>query len=402
MFSTPPTTPITVMAVYGTRPEAIKMAPVVRGLELSPHLEPVVVLTGQHRSMLDQVNHDFGIRADHNLDLMQAGQSLHHITRRALEGIAEIIAAERPDMVLVQGDTTSAFAAALAAFYGKIPVAHLEAGLRTADIYAPFPEEMNRRLTSRLATLHLAPTPLSRHNLLRENVTGSSIITTGNTVIDALLWTVQQDRPFSDGRLEAIERSERPILLVTAHRRESWGAPMRRVAEALVEISQRLPEVRIVLPAHRNPVVREALLPILAGGRDILVLEPLSYPDFTRLLSISSVVVTDSGGVQEEAPSLGKPVLVMRDSTERPEAVEAGTARLVGTSPTAIVAAVRSLVRDESAYRAMARAINPYGDGRAAERAVDALSFYFGAGSAPEPFDPRGRVLEPPAVDGAA
>ena len=377
------------MLVYGTRPEAIKMAPVVRALEQSPRLEPLVVLTGQHRSMLEQVNLDFEIAADHNLDIMQAGQSLHDITARSLGGVSRLIAAERPDMVLVQGDTSSALAAALAAFYAQVPVAHLEAGLRTEDRYSPYPEEMNRRLTSQLASLHLVPTPASRDNLLRENVNRNSIITTGNTVIDALLWTVQRDRPFSDPQLQSIERSERPILLVTAHRRESWGEPMRRVAHALVEISWRLPEVQIVLPAHRNPVVRETLLPILEGGRNILVLEPLPYPDFTRLLSISSVVVTDSGGVQEEAPSLGKPVLVMRDSTERPEGVEAGTARLVGTSPTAIVDAVHSLVRDKSAYRAMARAINPYGDGRAAERTVDALNFYFKLGLAPQPFDPR-------------
>jgi UDP-N-acetylglucosamine 2-epimerase (non-hydrolysing) len=391
-----------VMLVYGTRPEAIKMAPVVRALEQSPRLVPVVVLTGQHRSMLDQVNLDFGITADHNLEIMQAGQSLHDITARSLKGVSRIIAAERPDMVLVQGDTTSALAAALAAFYAQVPVAHLEAGLRTDDVYSPYPEEMNRRLTTRLASLHLVPTPASRDNLLRENVPSNSIITTGNTVIDALLWTVQRDRPFSDPQLQSIERSDRPILLVTAHRRESWGEPMRRVAQALVEISWRLPELQIVLPAHRNPVVRETLLPILEGGRNILVLEPLPYPDFTRLLSISSVVVTDSGGVQEEAPSLGKPVLVMRDSTERPEGVEAGTARLVGTSPTAIVDAVQSLVRDESAYRAMARAINPYGDGRAAKRTVDALNFYFKLGLVPQAFDPRAGMLEPPEVSGAA
>lgn len=391
-----------VMLVYGTRPEAIKMAPVVRALEQSPRLVPIVVLTGQHRSMLEQVNLDFGIRADHNLDIMQAGQSLQQITARSLEGVSRVITAERPDIVLVQGDTTSALAAALAAFYAQVPVAHLEAGLRTDDMYSPYPEEMNRRLTTRLASLHLVPTPASRDNLLRENVNRNSIITTGNTVIDALLWTVQRGRPFSDPHLQSLERNERPILLVTAHRRESWGEPMRRVAQALVEISWRLPELQIVLPAHRNPVVRETLLPILEGGRNILVLEPLPYPDFTRLLSISSVVVTDSGGVQEEAPSLAKPVLVMRDSTERPEGVEAGTARLVGTSPTAIVEAVYSLVRDESAYRAMARAINPYGDGRAAKRTVDALSFYFKLGLAPRPFDPRAGMLEPPAANGAA
>ena len=383
-----------VMLVYGTRPEAIKMAPVIRELERSPQLKPIVVLTGQHRSMLEQVNIDFDIRADHNLEIMQPGQSLHDITARSLEGVAQLIDAERPDVVLVQGDTTSALSAALAAFYAQVPVAHLEAGLRTDDIYSPYPEEMNRRLTSRLTSLHLVPTPASRDNLLRENVDRGSIIITGNTVIDALLWTVRQDRPFSDPRLQAIDRSGRPLLLVTAHRRESWGDPMRRVAQALVEISWRLPELHIVLPAHRNPVVRDVLLPVLKTGRNILVLEPLPYPDFTRLLSISSIVVTDSGGVQEEAPSLGKPVLVMRDSTERPEGIQAGTARLVGTSAKLIVDAVVSLARDKSAYRAMAKATNPYGDGCAARRTVDALNFFFKQGHAPQHFKPSAGTVD--------
>ena len=384
-----------VMLVYGTRPEAIKMAPVVREIEKAPQLSSVVVLTGQHRSMLKQVNQDFDIRADHNLDIMHAGQSLQDITERCLKGVSEVIQAEQPDVVLVQGDTTSALSAALAAFYARVPVAHLEAGLRTEDAYLPYPEEMNRRLTTRLAALHLVPTPASRANLLRENVGSDSIIITGNTVIDALMWTVRQNRPFVDPRLTAIEHSERPVLLVTAHRRESWGEPMRRVAAALVALSWKLPELRIVLPAHRNPLVRKTLLPLLSTGRNILVLEPQPYPDFVRLMSISSIVLTDSGGIQEEAPSLGKPVLVMRDSTERPEGVQAGTARLVGTSSDLIVDTVVSLARDRAGYDAMAKAINPYGDGRAALRTIDALNFFLGQGSVPQDFRPaRGAGYE--------
>ena len=391
----PPARTKKIMVVYGTRPEAIKMAPVIRQLERSPQLSPLVVLTGQHRSMLEQVNLDFDIEPAHNLEIMQAGQSLRDITGRSLEGVSRLIETERPDMVLVQGDTTSALSAALAAFYSQVPVAHLEAGLRTDDVYSPYPEEMNRRLTTRLAALHLVPTPASRANLLRENVDRGAIVITGNSVIDALLWTVDQGRPFTDPRLTAVEQSGRPILLVTAHRRESWGQPMRRVAEALAEISARVPELLIVLPAHRNPVVREALLPVLRALRNVLILEPLPYPDFTRLMSISRIVLTDSGGVQEEAPSLAKPVLVMRDSTERPEGVAAGTARLVGTSPQVIVGAVEELARDEAAYAAMARAINPYGDGTAARRTVDALAYFFEQGPMPEDFDPSAANEKP-------
>ena len=377
-----------VMLVYGTRPEAIKMAPVVRELHDSPHFAPLVVLTGQHASMLDQVNADFGITAHHNLEIMAVGQSLQHITSRSLDGVSRLIATERPDVVMVQGDTTSALAAALAAFYAQVPVAHLEAGLRTEDIYSPYPEEMNRRLTTRLASLHLVPTPASRANLLRENVDRNSVLVTGNTVIDSLLWTVRQGRQFTNPRLREIERTGGPVLLVTAHRRESWGDPMRSVAEALVEISRRMPELHIVLPAHRNPVVREVLLPIVERSRNIDVLDPLPYPDFTRLMWMSSVVLTDSGGVQEEAPSLGKPVLVMRESTERPEGIAAGTARLVGTSAEVIVDSVESLIRNKTAYRAMARACNPYGDGQAARRSVEALAYFFRQGPAPCEFTP--------------
>jgi UDP-N-acetylglucosamine 2-epimerase (non-hydrolysing) len=376
-----------VMLVYGTRPEAIKMAPVIFELRRSAQLTPVVVLTGQHRSMLEQVNHDFHIRPDHDLEIMEPGQALQHITVRTLEGVSELLRAERPDVVLVQGDTTSAFSAALAAFYEQIPVAHLEAGLRTGDMYSPYPEETNRRLITRLASLHLAPTPVSRENLLREDVDDRSVVVTGNTIIDALLWTVRQARPFSNPRLQAIEQSAAPMLLVTAHRRESWGEPMQLVSKALAEISLQMPELQIVLPVHPNPVVRASLLPQLKGP-NVTILEPLPYPEFARLMAISSIVLTDSGGVQEEAPSLGKPVLVMRDSTERPEGIAAGTARLVGTSPADIIDAVETLLREPDAYQAMAKAINPYGDGRAAGRTAEALTFFLKQGPAPSDFEP--------------
>lgn len=376
-----------IMLVYGTRPEAIKMAPVFFELERSDRLAPVVVLTGQHRSMLDQVNHDFQINSDHDLEIMQGRQTLQDITIRCLDGISGLIRAERPDVVLVQGDTTSAFSAALAAFYERIPVAHLEAGLRTGDMHSPYPEEVNRRLITRLASLHLAPTPVSRENLLREAVQGESVVVTGNTVIDALLWTVGQARPFDDPRLQAIEQSGAPVLLVTAHRRESWGEPMHLISKAVAAISSRMPELQVVLPAHPNPVVRSSLLSLLRGP-NVTILEPLPYPEFARLMAISSVVLTDSGGVQEEAPSLGKPVLVMRDSTERPEGIVAGTARLVGTSPDGIINAVESLLREPDAYQAMAKAINPYGDGHAARRTVEALAYFLKQGPAPNDFEP--------------
>jgi UDP-N-acetylglucosamine 2-epimerase (non-hydrolysing) len=375
------------MLVYGTRPEAIKMAPVIFELRRSAQLRPVVVLTGQHRLMLEQVNHDFHISPDHDLEIMEPGQTLQDITVRSLVGVSELLRAERPDIVLVQGDTTSAFAAALAAFYEQIPVAHLEAGLRTGDMYSPYPEEINRRVITRLASLHLAPTPVSRENLLREGVDGRSVVVTGNTIIDALLWTVRQARRFSNPRLQAIEQSGAPMLLVTAHRRESWGQPMQLVSKALAEISSRMPELQIVLPVHPNPVVRASLLPLLRGP-NVTILEPLPYPEFARLMAMSSIVLTDSGGVQEEAPSLGKPVLVMRDSTERPEGIAAGTARLVGTSPADIIDAVETLLREPDAYHAMAKAINPYGDGRAAGRTAEALTFFLKQGPAPSDFEP--------------
>jgi UDP-N-acetylglucosamine 2-epimerase (non-hydrolysing) len=375
-----------VMVVYGTRPEAIKLAPVIRAIGASSRLRPVVTLTGQHRTIVDQVNSMFGIRPDHNLDVIRPRQSLHGLTARVLERLSPALQQERPDAVVVQGDTTSAFAGALAAFYEHVPVVHVEAGLRTGDLYSPFPEEANRRLTGQIATLHLAPTRVSEGNLLRDGISPRRVMVTGNTVIDALLWTVQQHVPYGDPALEAIDSTDAPILLVTAHRRESWGQRMRGVASAVARLARKHPDLIVVLPLHPNPVVREALLPALRGLDNVMLVEPLAYGAFARLLQRSTIVLTDSGGVQEEAPSLGKPVLVMRDTTERPEAVSAGTARLVGTDPERVYSAVDQLLTIPRAYETMANAVNPYGDGRAAQRTTKAIEHMFGFGGRPVPF----------------
>ncbi|GHS87628.1 UDP-N-acetyl glucosamine 2-epimerase [Actinomycetota bacterium] len=376
-----------VLVVYGTRPEAIKLAPVVHALAASPHLDPVVVVTGQHRAMLDQVNELFDIVPSHDLDLLRTRPDLTGITTGALEGLSPVIAAEQPDLVVVQGDTTTVFAAALASFYAKVPVAHVEAGLRTGDRYNPFPEEINRRLTSALTTLHLAPTPTSRANLLAEGIDPAAVVVTGNTVIDALLDVVARDLPVHDPALRPVGSADR-VVLVTSHRRESWGDPMARTARALARLARAYPDVLWVLPAHLNPGVRSVLLPPLEGIGNVLVTEPLDYSDMAYVLAASTLVVTDSGGVQEEAPSLGRPVLVLRETTERPEAVAAGTVRLVGTDEDLIVAEVSRLLDDPGAYEAMARAVNPYGDGAAAARVVGAVEHLFGLGPRPADFAP--------------
>jgi UDP-N-acetylglucosamine 2-epimerase (non-hydrolysing) len=375
-----------VMVVYGTRPEAIKLAPVVSALGRSPYLAPIVAVTGQHREMLDQVNELFGITPSHDLDIIAPRQTLEQITVRALAGLGEVIRAERPDMLAVQGDTTTSFVAALAAFYEKIPVVHVEAGLRTSDPYSPFPEEINRRLTSQVANVHLAPTPTSRANLVAENIKPEHITVSGNTVIDALLDVVARRLPYADPALEQL--GGRRTVLVTAHRRESWGQPMARSANAIARLARRFTDVMFVLPAHLNPVVREVLLPPLVGLSNVLITDPLPYGQFCRLMQDSYLILTDSGGVQEEGPSLGKPVLVMRDTTERPEAVQAGTVRLVGTDERLIVDEVTRLLVDERRYATMANAVNPYGDGQAARRSVQAIEHYFGLADAPEDFDP--------------
>lgn len=364
-----------VLLVYGTRPEAIKLAPVVRALQTAPDFEPVVAVTGQHREMLDQVNGLFGIRPEHDLDLLSPRQSLTDITTRALRGLEGLLRSAAPDVVLVQGDTTTTFAGALAAFYARLPVAHLEAGLRTGHRYDPFPEEINRRLTSQLATLHLAPTSGARKNLLDEGVPADRVLTTGNTVIDALQTVLEdQGRDWAgDEVLSTVDRRGRRVVVVTLHRRESWGAPMADVAHALASLAREFRDVLFVFPVHKNPVVRETVLPPLRGHDNVVLLEPLSYLSFSRLLAAAHLVVTDSGGVQEEGPSLGVPVLVARETTERPEGIAAGTAALVGTTSAAVQQEVRRLLLDADAHGRMARSVNPYGDGRASERVLGGL-----------------------------
>ncbi|MBU1336426.1 MAG: UDP-N-acetylglucosamine 2-epimerase (non-hydrolyzing) [Alphaproteobacteria bacterium] len=376
-----------ILAVYGTRPEAIKMAPLISAIGGSKHLQVTVAVTGQHRQMLDQVNSLFAIVPKHDLNIIVERQKLQGITCRALDGVSDLIEAEKPDAVLVQGDTTTCFAAALAAFYQKVPVVHLEAGLRTGDVYNPFPEEMNRAMVSRIARLHLAPTRTSKRNLLAEGIPASDISITGNTVIDALLEVAARRTPPTNQDIRRL--AGRRTILVTAHRRESWGEPMRRAAEAMAEIARRFPSVVLLLPVHLNPVVREVLLPPLRDLENVVITEPLGYTDFVGAMQASDIVLTDSGGVQEEAPSLGKPVLVMRETTERPEAVVAGTVKLVGTDKDKIVDAVSTLLTDNSAYDAMAKSVNPYGDGHASARCVQAIEHFFGHAGRPLDFVAR-------------
>lgn len=375
-----------ILVVYGTRPEAIKVAPLIAAMSASTHLEPVVAVTGQHRQMLDQVNALFGIVPKHDLNIITERQQLQGITARALEGVSGVIESEKPDAVLVQGDTTTCFAAALAAFYQKVPVVHLEAGLRTGDAYNPFPEEMNRSMVSRIAALHLAPTDMSRQNLVTEAINPDAIAVTGNTVIDALLEVAARMTPPTNPDL--LKLAGRRTVLITAHRRESWGEPMARAARAMARLARMFPEVQFLLPAHLNPAVREVLLPVLQHLDNVLITEPLGYSDFVTAMRASDLVLTDSGGVQEEAPSLGKPVLVMRETTERPEAVLAGTVKLVGTDEQRIVAEVSSLLTDKAAYDGMAKAVNPYGDGHASDRCVQAIEHFFGLASRPVNFAP--------------
>lgn len=369
-----------VMTIYGTRPEAIKVATVIEALERDERFESVAVVTGQHREMLDQVNARFGITPKHDLDLMAPGQALNGIVSRVIAGIDELIALEQPDVVLVQGDTSTAMAAAIAAFNRQVTVVHLEAGLRTGHIDSPFPEEANRKIISQIAKLHLAPTLGSRNNLLHEAVEPESIVVTGNTVIDALLEATSWETVPSDGRLAVALDSGRPLILVTTHRRENLGGSMKAIGRALAGIAKTHADHTVVLPIHRNPAVRTAVLPYLEGLENVIVTEPLGYAEFTKVMAASTLVLTDSGGVQEEAPSLGKPVLVMRDNTERPEAIDAGTVRLVGTDRERIEFEVHHLLTDRKAYKAMANAVNPYGDGKATARSVAAIAQLLGVG----------------------
>ena len=378
----------TIMTVYGTRPEAIKVAPVVSALQADDRFHSVVVSTGQHREMLQQVNQRFGIEPNHDLMLMQPGQSLNQIVSRAVAGLDKIIEAETPDVIIAQGDTSTAMGAALAGFHRGVAVVHLEAGLRTGNISSPFPEEANRKIIGQVASLHLAPTQESRENLRRENFRSKDIVVTGNTVIDALLAASNWDVEFDDARLRDACASTRELVLVTTHRRENLDA-MKEIGGALQDLATAYPDRIFALPLHLNPKVRDAVLPAVEHLPNVIITDPLPYDQFTALMNRATIVLTDSGGVQEEAPSLGKPVLVMRENTERPEAVVAGTVKLVGTDRQRIVAEKRNLLDNEAAYNAMAYAVNPYGDGMAAARTVAAIAELTGVGHRIGEFDPQ-------------
>ena len=371
------------LCVFGTRPEAIKMAPVIKRLEASPHIQSKVCVTGQHRQMLDAVLEQFDIVPDFNLDVMTEGQDLSHLTAQILIKLAEIYPKYMPDVILVHGDTTTTFAAALSAYYHQIPVAHVEAGLRTGNIYSPWPEEANRTLTGVLTTLHFAPTPGAKQHLLREGVDSKNIYVTGNTVIDALL-EMRSRLASTPALTEALQKefpflsSKRKIILVTGHRRESFGAGFERICQALAAIARAYPEIDIVYPVHLNPKVQQPVRSLLGEITNIYLIPPVDYLPFIYLMQCSYIILTDSGGIQEEAPSLGKPVLVMRDNTERPEAVEVGTVLLVGTQVERIMSQVHQLLEDNTFYQQMTQATNPYGDGHAARRIVDVISERYG------------------------
>lgn len=373
----------TVLIAFGTRPEAIKMAPVVLELVRRRRFRVVTCLTGQHREMLDQVVEEFDLPADHDLKIMRERQTLGYITSAVLKRLDPILEAEKPDLVMVHGDTTTTFAAALAAYYRMIPVAHVEAGLRTDNIYSPFPEEMNRRLTDCVAEILYAPTPAAREALLRGGVRPEQILVTGNTVIDALLITAAAPPPVFEPAVRRALARPGPKVLVTVHRRESWGAPMERVAEAISRVCTVRPDTTFIFPIHRNPLVREVFYRLLGKVEQVVFTEPLPYRPFVHVMKAADIVVTDSGGLQEEAPTLGKPVLVMREVTERPEGIAAGTARLVGTDSQRIAGELLFLLNDRAAYERMASAVNPYGDGRAAERIADHLEYRFGLRAEP-------------------
>ncbi len=365
---------IKVMSIFGTRPEAIKMAPLVKELERREEVESIVCVTAQHREMLDQVLATFDIEPQYDLNIMKQGQTLGEVTTRALAGLEKVIKEAKPDIVLVHGDTTTTFAGALAAFYNQVSIGHIEAGLRTYDKYSPFPEEMNRQMVDCLTDMYFAPTDISKKNLLKQNIDESKIHVTGNTVIDAMATTVKVDYKHSE--LDWINENERMILL-TAHRRENLGEPMRHIFSGIKRIVDEFKDVKVIYPIHMNPKVREVANEIFNGCDRVRMIEPLEVFDFHNFQNKSYLILTDSGGIQEEAPSLGKPVLVLRDTTERPEGIEAGTLKLVGTDENVIYEETKKLLSDQDEYNKMSKASNPYGDGKASERIVDAIIEHF-------------------------
>jgi UDP-N-acetylglucosamine 2-epimerase (non-hydrolysing) len=376
---------IKVLLIFGTRPEAVKMAPLVLELKNNGNFDVKVCVTAQHRQMLDQVLGIFGITPDYDLDIMKTSQSLSYITTGVLEGIDGVLKADRPDIVLVHGDTTTTFAAALSAFYAQIPVGHVEAGLRTYDIYSPFPEEMNRRLTSQIASVYFAPTTENRDNLLKEHIS-ENLFVTGNTVIDAIKTTVTSDYAFKSPALRDISSLKGRFILMTAHRRENLGRPLENICNAVKRIALDFPDVTVVYPVHLNPAVQNTTRGILGELSNVILCEPLGVDDMHNLMAKAYMVMTDSGGLQEEAPALGKPVLVLRTETERPEAVAAGTVRMAGVDEDVIYAMAHNLLDSETEYRKMSRAVNPYGDGNASRRIAQAILHYFGKGEKPDEF----------------
>ncbi|WP_290585726.1 non-hydrolyzing UDP-N-acetylglucosamine 2-epimerase [Alicyclobacillus sp.] len=371
------------MTVFGTRPEAVKMAPLVKALERTPGVESLVCVTAQHREMLDQVLEVFSIRPDDDLDIMEPSQTLGTITRKALRGLEEVIDRRRPDIVLVHGDTTTTFAAALAAFYHQVAIGHVEAGLRTYDKYSPFPEEMNRQLADVLCDLFFAPTDWAAGNLLREGKPADRVYVTGNTVVDAMATTVR--RGYRHEVLDGLPAGSRMVYM-TSHRRENLGDPLENICRAARQVVEEFTDVHLVYPVHLNPRVRETVFRVLGGHPRIHLIDPLGVVDNHNFMARATLILTDSGGIQEEAPSLGVPVLVMRDTTERPEGIEAGTLRLVGTDQAAIAKEAARLLSEPEAYEDMARRNNPYGDGHASERIVQAILHHFGRGPRPSPF----------------
>ena len=372
-----------IMLVFGTRPEAIKMAPLVKAIEKDNELECVVAVTAQHREMLDQVLELFKITPQYDLNLMKANQTLSDITSGVLKGIEKVVLKEKPDMVLVHGDTSTTFAGALAAFYAQVPVGHVEAGLRSGNIYSPFPEEMNRRLTGVLSSVDFAPTMTAKSNLLREGVDEGKIFVTGNTVIDALLSIVDDNYQLESDLADFLAKNKQTVL-ITAHRRENQGQPMVHIFQAVRRLHEELPEVGFVFPVHKNPRVRALAHEALDGLERVKMIEPLDYEPFANLMNRVDLIMTDSGGLQEEAPALGKPVLVLRENTERPEAVEAGTVALVGTDNEKIFTTAKTLLTDQKAYEAMEKAVNPYGDGKACQRIIQAIKYYFALEDKPQ------------------
>ncbi len=367
-----------VMTIFGTRPEAIKMAPLVKKMEEYDEIESIVCLTAQHREMLDMVVELFNIKPDYDLNVMAHGQTISDITVKVLKGMEDVLTKEKPDIVLVHGDTSTTFVGALAAFYQKIKVGHVEAGLRSGNVYSPYPEEMNRKLTSSLASIHFAPTEGNYNNLIKEGIDRENIYITGNTVIDALLSVVKENYKFENELLNKIDYENKRVIVMTCHRRENWGKPMEDIFTGVKELAQENSDVDVIFPVHLNPNIRSLANHIMGDMKNIHLIEPLDYEPFANLLNKSYLILTDSGGIQEEAPALGKPILVMRTETERPEAAEAGTVKVIGVEKEAIKEGVNLLLNDQAEYDKMANAINPYGDGSASQRTVEALLKYFG------------------------